>query len=244
MTDRSHQPALDLAGSTWIVEEIAGRPTLQENRPTLAFAPAGRLSGTTGVNRFTASYLVVGDELSFGPLATTRRMGSPAENEQQQLLLAGLSRPCRIRLEGSRLTLVHEHDVTRLVRASGDEEPEAERPRSGSRVVVRGTVTYRERVPLPARAVVRVRLLDGSRGDERPLVLAEQVIREPRRVPVRFELALPAVAVDPDAWLTVAAQVLSGDEVLWASTEDHPVLTRGATDLVHVVLRRVRPRHR
>lgn len=239
VTDRSPH-ALDLSGTSWTVEEIAGRPTLAATPPTIAFAAGGRLSGSTGVNRFTASYTVIADELSFGPLATTRRMGSPAEAEQQQLFLAALSRPCRLRLDGSTLLLVHEHGVTRLTRTAA---PEAapERSQRQSRVVVRGTVTYRERVPLPARAVVRVLLLDASLGDGEPTVLAEQLIRDPRKVPVRFELALPASAVDPDAWLTVVAQVLSGDQVLWASTGDHPVLTRGATDLVHVVLRRVRP---
>lgn len=244
MSDRPQLSAEDLAGTTWIVEEVAGLPTLDEARPTLAFAAGGRVSGTTGANRFTGSYVLVGDELSFGPMATTRRVGSPEVMDQQRRLLAALSRPSHLRWEGSRLVLAHEAASTRLVRQPSGNTPGAatRAPATGSRLIVRGSVTYRERVAIPAQAALVVRLLDSSQGE--PVVLAEQVVRQPRRVPVRFELALPTTAVDPDAWLSVDAQLFSGNELLWASEGSYPVLTRGASDLVQVTLRRVRRANR
>jgi putative lipoprotein len=231
--------AADLSDTAWILEEIAGHPALEAARPTVAFDPGGRLSGSTGINRFTGSFVLVGDELSFGPLATTRRVGSTEVMEQQRRLLDALSRPCRIRIEGRRLVLDHEHSASRLLPAPPQER--ATRPAPGSRLVVRGTVSYRERVPMPAQAALRVRLLDTSEGESRAVVLAEDVISEPRRVPIRFELSVPTGAVDPDAWLAVDAYLSSGDQILWASEGSYPVLTRGASDLVQVSLRRVRP---
>ncbi|WP_283426536.1 META domain-containing protein [Shimia sagamensis] len=72
-----------LSGSDWVVVQMNGN-TVQEARvPELKFAPDGRVSGTSGCNRFTGNYTEKGSQLEFGPLATTR-MACPGDLGQQE----------------------------------------------------------------------------------------------------------------------------------------------------------------
>lgn len=235
MTDRWQPERIELAGTSWLVREIAGQPALEAAPPTIAFGHDGRAAGSTGANRFTGGYVLVGDELSFGPLATTRRSGPPAVMDQQQRFLASLLRPSHVALDADELVLRHEGSESRLAPAP----PAEDRGRGAPALVVRGTVTYRERVPLPARAAVVVRLLASTDHEPSPLLLAERVITAPRSLPVRFELSVPAADVEPEDRISVWAAITSGDQLLWRSDAPLPALTGGAPDIVHVVLRRV-----
>jgi heat shock protein HslJ len=232
VTDRAPGPS-PLAETTWDVEAIAGVPTLADATPAITFGGGGRVTGTTGANRFTGSWELVGDELSFGPLATTRRSGAPAVMEQQHRLLHVLQRPSQIRLKGPELVLAQEEVETRLVRARDEARTEEDH------LVVRGTVSYRERVPVPAGSQVVVRLLVVPDDRAPTTVVAEHVVRDVRHVPVRFSLAVPRSLVDPDQRLSLSARIVRADQVLWASDRMHPVLTHGAPDLAHLVLRRL-----
>jgi heat shock protein HslJ len=232
VTDRSPEPS-PLAETTWDVATIAGVAALADATPAITFGGGGRVTGTTGANRFTGSWTLVGDELTFGPLATTRRSGTPAVMEQQQRLLHVLQRPSRIHLEGPDLVLTQEQTDTRLVRARDQVRAEQEQ------LIVRGTVSYRERVPVPVGAEVVVRLLVVPDDDTPTTIVAEHVVRDVRHVPVRFSLAVPRSLVDPDQRLSLSARIARADQVLWASDRMHPVLTRGAPDLAHLVLRRL-----
>ena len=60
---------------TWILTQIGGSP-VAKNQPELSFDTAKELvSGSTGVNRLHAHFTLTGQELVFGPIATTRRTG-------------------------------------------------------------------------------------------------------------------------------------------------------------------------
>jgi heat shock protein HslJ len=71
----------------------------------LAFGHDGRVSGTTGVNRLTASYSLTADYLTFGPLATTRRSGSPELMEQEHRLVQSFAGMCPYALTVHTLTI-------------------------------------------------------------------------------------------------------------------------------------------
>ena len=58
--------ALDLDGSRWVAVEVGGRAALADAAPNAAFEIDGRVYGSTGVNRFSATYSLVGDELTMG----------------------------------------------------------------------------------------------------------------------------------------------------------------------------------
>jgi len=61
---------------TWVLTQIGSSP-VTKNQPELSFDTAKELvSGSTGVNRLHAHFTLTGQELVFGPIATTRRMGT------------------------------------------------------------------------------------------------------------------------------------------------------------------------
>lgn len=64
------------------------------------------MSGDTGCNRFHGPYRVDGPAMSIGPLATTRRAGSPTEMEQEQAILAALASVTGWRLASDRIDLL------------------------------------------------------------------------------------------------------------------------------------------
>jgi len=92
-----------LAGRVWLGESIDGSRLGGDEPVTLEFGHDGRVSGSTGVNRYTASYAVAGDSVTFGPLAVTRREGSAAAIEQEHKVVGSLAGRCPFHLEGEDL---------------------------------------------------------------------------------------------------------------------------------------------
>lgn len=90
-------------------------------------------------------------------------------------------------------------------------------------VAVKGTVFYRERMALPADAVVTVRLgiLSGS-GLAAP-ALAEQVIAEPGQVPISFEIPFDPAAAPQDAALGLDASIAAQGALLFRTREAVPL---------------------
>ncbi|AZI44132.1 META domain-containing protein [Deinococcus psychrotolerans] len=79
----------------------------QSNEPlTVTFAEDGHVSGTTGCNSLMGTYNVMDGQLTFGPLATTRRACTdPALAEQEQTFLKDLSEVTGYQVAGSMLKL-------------------------------------------------------------------------------------------------------------------------------------------
>lgn len=134
------------------------------------------------------------------------------------------------------------------VELAPDPEPEPEpepqappmqpRARNGDGML-RGSVTYRERIAIPVGAVVMVRLLDTSRADAPAEVIGQQVIREASEVPVAFEIGYDPETIDESHAYAAAAQIVVDGRVAWHSTMQHPVLTRGAGDSATIMVARV-----
>src|SRR3546814_8437315 len=61
------------------------------------------------MNGYNASYDGRGDTLEFGPRATTRRAGAPAELEQEQLVAGSIAGRCPFRFEGYRFVFDGRH---------------------------------------------------------------------------------------------------------------------------------------
>ena len=75
-----------------------------ENVPTANFGD-DRVGGTTGCNRFSASYTVDGDALELGPIAATRIACAPPAGEIETAYLAALERVAAWRVEDGELVL-------------------------------------------------------------------------------------------------------------------------------------------
>jgi putative lipoprotein len=105
-------------------------------------------------------------------------------------------------------------------------------------VVVRGTVTFRERIALPPGAVVTVAIEDVSRADAPALVLAKTAIEVKGQVPVPFSLTVDSAEVDARARYSIRTKLRS-EVGTWMSDTHNPVLTRGDGETVEVMVRRV-----
>ena len=102
-----------------------------------------------------------------------------------------------------------------------------------------GTIAYRERMALPATAIVEVRLEDVSRADAVPPVVARTRLERPGQVPIRFNLDVDRALVNPNGRYAVRATITDGDTVLFTSMDTALVLTQGRGQRVDLVLTRV-----
>ena len=101
-----------LAGSSWSVTgynngKQAVVNALNGTSLTMVFASDGKVSGSAGCNRYTATYNQDGQKLTFGPAAATRKMCAKPEGvmQQEQQFLKALETVATARFEGDRLEL-------------------------------------------------------------------------------------------------------------------------------------------
>lgn len=103
--------AQSLAGTSWSVVNINnGRQAVvgivSDAVLTMEFDTAGQVSGSTGCNRFTATYRADGDTLKITTVAATRRAcPDEALAEQEQAFLRALESVATMSFEGNRLDL-------------------------------------------------------------------------------------------------------------------------------------------
>ena len=101
----------ELSGTSWVLVELDGKPVSQPpsgwSPQSLSFGEEGlRATGNAGVNRFGGRYEQYDGELSFGPLALTRRIGPEAILHAEQRYTQVLSRVVGWRQDGERLVLL------------------------------------------------------------------------------------------------------------------------------------------
>ncbi|WP_330475169.1 META domain-containing protein [Terrabacter sp. C0L_2] len=106
----------EVAGTSWVVEELGGAATVPP-KPQLSFGDDGRVSGSTGVNRLMGRYEVTDGLLRVADAATTRVAGPPDAMEQEQRLLALLDAPQAFVVSGDRLEVGDGETLAVLVRA-------------------------------------------------------------------------------------------------------------------------------
>lgn len=93
---------------------------------------------------------------------------------------------------------------------------------------VSGTVSYRERLILPADSQVVVRLEDITRGQSYPQVVSEQRIVPNSAGVTRFALPYNPNDINPNANYVVTAWVEQGGRVLFRNAKIYSVLTKTA----------------
>ena len=200
----------------FVVSVIAGEPTV-DPKPTVELDD-GHLGGHGSVNRYRGSYEIVAGALVVGPVMSTMMAGPEPAMRQERRWFDTLATPLRI-VDVSAGTVVlvdDEGSTTELIAVPVGP------------VVVSGVVTYLARIAMPPGAVVTVTLEEVSRADATAVVVARQVIDDPGNVPVAFELAVDADAVDERARLGLRARIDVGDSLWFVSDTAHPV---GVADL-------------
>ena len=97
------QPA-DIEGVPWVLDSGAGVDGAAP-APTATFE-GGRVTGTTGCNRYSGTYAVEGGRLTIAPGATTMKACPPPADEVERAYLAALGRVGGWRVDGDELVLL------------------------------------------------------------------------------------------------------------------------------------------
>lgn len=102
--------------------------------------------------------------------------------------------------------------------------------------VVTGTLTYRERIALPATAVVDLTLEDVSRADRPDRVVASTELVGVGQPPIRFSLPYESSRIDASGRYAIRARILDGGRVLFETAHNALVLTQGHGTTATLVL--------
>jgi heat shock protein HslJ len=108
----------NLVGTAWLVEDLEGAGVIDRLQSTLEFPEEGKAAGNLGCNRFTTGVTQSGPLLSFGMLASTRRMCPEAIMDQEQRYSSVLQKTRGSLLDGDLLYLLDQRGarLARLVR--------------------------------------------------------------------------------------------------------------------------------
>jgi putative lipoprotein len=100
-----------------------------------------------------------------------------------------------------------------------------------------GTVSSRQPLTLPGMARLRVELMDTSVRDARSAVVGEDarwIIGG--KLPADFIVHYDPARIDPGHVYIIRARVMDGDTAVLVGTASHPVLTRGGSRTVDVIV--------
>jgi putative lipoprotein len=133
--------------------------------------------------------------------------------------------------------------ITAIIMLAGCSAPQTTLtvpPTSESQGKVTGSITYLEKIALPAGAIVDIKLLDVSKQDAPSVNIGQQVITTSgQQVPFAFEIKYNTSAIDPRFTYAVRANI-AVDGNLWFTTDArYAVITQGQPSRVEMVLKRV-----
>jgi putative lipoprotein len=109
---------------------------------------------------------------------------------------------------------------------------------AASAETVTGTAAYRERIALPADAVLEVSLEDVSRADAPAELIGRATVDPAGQVPIPFSISYDPARIAPSHRYAVRARITRQGELLFTSTSSYPVLTNGAPSEVAVALQK------
>ena len=89
--DPAVQAGVELAGTSWQVEDVASGGVIDKSNLTLVFDENGRLGGSSGCNQYSGEFSVEGSKLTVGKIAGTMMACPPALMDLEQKFLAVLT---------------------------------------------------------------------------------------------------------------------------------------------------------
>ncbi|MGH7495816.1 MAG: YbaY family lipoprotein [bacterium] len=105
--------------------------------------------------------------------------------------------------------------------------------------LIKGTVTYRERVALLPGAILKVSLVDVSRADAPAVVISTKTITPQGSVPIAFELSYNPARIEARHTYAVQALLESGGK-LWMHAQQYRVLAPDSPATVEISLQAVK----
>ncbi len=106
---------------------------------------------------------------------------------------------------------------------------------------VTGTAFYRERIALPAEAVLEVTLEDISRADAKADVVGRVTLQNPGQPPFAFKIEYDPARIDQRNRYAVRARITQSGRLLFTTDQSYLVLSSGAGSTVSMLLRMVPP---
>jgi heat shock protein HslJ len=103
-----------LAGTAWVLEDLAGAGVVERGRATLEFDEAGRASGGGSCNRFSGPVTLSGDRISFGSLMSKMACAEDALTAQEMRYLEALEGAERYDVDGATLRIYRAGDSSPL----------------------------------------------------------------------------------------------------------------------------------
>ena len=108
--------------------------------------------------------------------------------------------------------------------------------------LLRGSVTYRERIALTPGATLTVQIRDTSLMDVASELIAEQVITDPGQVPIRFGVPYASASIDSRNTYSVSARITEADgRLAFINDTAYDVITQGNPTGVDMMLVMVQP---
>lgn len=104
---------------------------------------------------------------------------------------------------------------------------------------VDGTVSYRERLILPADSIIMVQLDDVTRGMGAPVPIAQQRILPTSDGVLRYSIPYSPQAINPNGTYVMNAWVEQGGRVLFRNNKLYQVITKGAPNYANIELEQV-----
>ncbi len=103
--------------------------------------------------------------------------------------------------------------------------------------VVRGTVTYRQRMALPRNSILNISLVDVSLADAPSTTIAEQKVElGNQQVPIPFEIKFNPNQINSRRRYAVRAEISNNGRLLFTTDTNYPVLTQGSSNTVDITL--------
>jgi uncharacterized lipoprotein YbaY/heat shock protein HslJ len=215
-----------------VAEDIAGGGIIDNSNVTLNFDEAGGMGGSSGCNLMGGRATETGDRLTLGEIISTMRACAPAIMDQERRYFDALAATERYVIDPQGFLLLYAGDKA---------APSRFRPAEARDGLVRGSVTYRERMALPPNARLDVRIEDVSRADAPADVIAERTIAVTRQVPIPFELKTDPAALQPGHSYALRATLSADGEALFVTTTRYPVFAPDWPERVDMVLQRAAP---
>ena len=106
-----------------------------------------------------------------------------------------------------------------------------------SEATLSGTATYRERIALPAGAVFEATLEDVTRADAPAEVIGRTRMDSPGNPPFKFTIPYDPTRIDQSHRYTVRAKVTHGDQLMFTTDTQYPVLSAGQPSHVDLLMR-------
>ena len=110
-----------LVGPIWTCVQLGGKKIEIDPEPTVLFGADGRVSGSSGVNRYFGKFLrSENSKLSFSEVSSTRRAGSPEQMAVEVEFLKGLEGTTGFQVTGQGIQLLTGDKVVMELSAATD----------------------------------------------------------------------------------------------------------------------------